>query len=277
MSERADVFEASDWSEAQAHARETARGFARSELMPLAPEIDEKERIPRGLWQRLGKHQLLGVPLPAAHGGQGQDLLCAATVLEELAVACASTAWSVAVHTLLGGWMIARHGTDEQKKRLLPDLCSGRKIAAFALTEPEAGSDAAAVRARAVPADGAYKVSGTKLFVTNAHLADVLLVAAGTAPEGGRKGLSLLLVERGAQGLTIGAGERKLGLRGADWGEVRFENVAVPAANRLGPEHGGYPLLREALAAGRLGVAALALGLAEAAFEASVAHASSRR
>jgi alkylation response protein AidB-like acyl-CoA dehydrogenase len=271
-----DAFEPINLTEEQGLVRETARGFARSELTPLAPEIDEKERMPRTVWNRLGALQLLGVPIPEEYGGMGLNALCAATVIEELAAACASTALSVAAHVGLGTLPIAKHGSAEQKKKYLPDLCVGKKLAAFGLTEPGAGSDAAALQTRAEKKGDRYILNGNKMFITNAHVADVYVVAVATKPGAGPKGITALIVEKNSKGLTVSKCGKKLGMRGSDWGELAFQNVEVPETNRMGKENEGFGIFMDTLVGGRVGIAALGVGLGQGAFEAAAGYAQER-
>lgn len=273
----AEAFEAPNFSEEQGLVRETAHRFARSELMPLAPEIDGRERIPRQIWQRMGELQLLGVPFPEAYGGMGLNSLCASTVVEELAQACASTALSVAAHMGLAASPIARFGTEAQKQKWLPDLCSGKKIGAFALTEPGSGSDAAGLATKAERKGSKYILNGSKIFITNAHVADVFVAAVATTPGAGPKGISALLVEKGTPGFQIGPGDKKLGMRGSDWGELVFKDAEVPAENLLGVENDGWKVFIDTLTGGRIGIGALGVGLSVAAYEAAVAYAAERR
>ena len=272
-----EAFDAPNFSEEQGLVRETARSFARSELMPLAPEIDEKERIPRPIWARLGELHLLGVPFPEAYGGMGLNTLCAVTVVEELAAACASTALSVAAHASLATAPIAKFGTEEQKKRFLPALCAGKRLGAFALTEPGSGSDAAGLATRAERKGDRYVLNGSKIFITNAHVADVFMTAVTTTPGAGPKGITALLVEKGTPGFKIGPGGKKLGMRGSDWGELIYQDAEVPIENRLGAENEGWPVFVDTLVGGRIGIGALSVGLAQGAFEAAVAYAQERR
>ncbi|MCW8131237.1 MAG: acyl-CoA dehydrogenase family protein [Planctomycetota bacterium] len=273
----AEAFDAPNFSEEQGLVRETAHTFARSELMPLAPEIDAKERIPRQIWSRMGELQLLGVPVPEAYGGMGLNALCAATVVEELAQACASTALSVAAHVGLATSPIARFGSEAQKKKWLPEMCAGKKIGAFALTEPGSGSDAAGLATKAVRKGDKYVLNGSKIFITNAHVADLFVAAVSTTPGSGPKGISAIVVEKGTPGFQVGPGDKKLGMRGSDWGELVFKDAEVPAENLLGTENDGWKIFLDTLTGGRVGIAALGVGLSVAAFEAAVAYAAERR
>lgn len=272
-----DAFEAPNFTDEQGMVRETVHGFARSELMPLAPEIDEKKRIPRQIYNRLGELQLLGVPVPEEYGGMGLDGLCAATVVEELAAACASTALSVAAHVGLVVSPVLRFGTEKQKKRWLPDLCSGKALGAFALTEPNSGSDAVAAQTKCVKKGDRWILNGSKIFITNAHVAQVFLVCASTEPGAGPKKICAFLVEKGTKGFTIGQGDEKLGMRGSDWGELLFQDAEVPDENLLGQANAGWDVFMETLTGGRIGIGALGVGLAQGAFEAAVMYAQERR
>ena len=272
-----DAFEPINLTEEQGLVRETVKGFARSELSPLAPEIDEKERIPRTIWNRLGQLQLLGVPVPAEYGGMGLSALCAATVVEELASACASTALSVAAHVGLGTMPIVKFGTDAQKQKYLPDLCTGKKLGAFGLTEPGAGSDAAALHTHAEKKGDRYVLNGNKMFITNAHVADVYIVAVATKPGAGPKGITALIVEKNTKGLSVAKCGKKLGMRGSDWGELVFQDCEVPETQRMGVENEGFGIFMDTLVGGRVGIAALGVGLAQAAFETASGYAQERR
>ncbi len=272
-----DILDVPNLNDEQGMVRETARTFARSELMPLAPEIDEKERIPRKIYSRLGELQLLGVPFPEEYGGMGLDNLCSATVVEELATACASTALSVSAHIGLGTSPVARHGTEEQKKRLMPDMCSGKKLVAFALTEANSGSDASALQTRAERKGDRFILNGSKIFITNAHVAHYFFTAVATSPEKGPKGITALMVEKGSPGFSIGPGDKKLGMRGSDWGELTFTNAEVPVENMLGQEDEGWKVFMDTLIGGRIGIGALGVGLAQAAYEAAVTYAQERK
>ena len=272
-----DIFDPLDLSDEQALVRQTAQSFCRTQLTPLAASIDDKQTIPASIWKGLADANLLGVPFPEAYGGMGLNLLCAATVVEELAKVCASTALSVGAHVSLGTSPILRFGTDEQKKRFLPDLCTGKRIAAFGLTEPGAGSDAGGTQTRAVRKGDRYVVNGSKTFITNAPIAGVFLLAVSTHPTAGTHGISALLVESNTKGLKVHPGSKKLGMRGSDWGELTFEDAEVPAENLLGVQDQGFSVFMDTLIGGRVGIGALSLGLATAAMTASVKYAQERK
>lgn len=266
-----------DLSEEQKLVRQTASTFARTELQPLAASIDENQAIPPSLWQRIADQGLLGVPIPEEFGGLGLNALCGATAVEEIAVACASTALALSAHVGLGAAPVAKFGTAEQKQRVLPDACTGKGFIAFALTEPGAGSDAGGTQTKAVRKGDRYVVNGAKIFITNALHARWFLTAVSTNPAGRTHGITALLIERGAKGFTINPGDRKLGMRGSDWGELVFQDVEVPAENVIGTENAGFSVFMDTLVGGRVGIAALSLGLARAACDAAVAYAKERR
>ena len=272
-----DVFAPLDLSDEQAAVRQTAQAFCRTHLQPVAAAIDENQNIPQEIWKGLAGAGLLGVPFPESYGGMGLNAVCAATVVEELAKVCASTALSVAAHVSLGTAPINKFGTDEQKKRFLPDLATGKRLAAFGLTEPGAGSDAGGTQTRAVRKGDRYVVNGSKTFITNAHVAGVFLLAVSTNPPAGTHGISALLVESNTKGLKIHPGAKKLGMRGSDWGELTFEDAEVPAENLLGTQDQGFQVFIDTLVGGRVGIGALALGLATGAMAAAVKYAQERK
>ena len=264
-------------SEEQALVRQTARSYSRTELQPLAAGIDENENIPSKVWARLAELQLLAVPFPETYGGMGLNSLCSSTVIEELARVCASTALAVSAHIGLGTAPIVKYGNEEQKKRFLPDLFSGKRIAVFGLTEPGAGSDAGGIQTRAVKKGDAYVLNGSKIFITNSHVGSVFLVAVSTNPDAKTHGISALLVEKGTPGFIINKGDKKLGMRGSDWGELVFQDAEVPAANLLGRQDEGFGIFMDTLIGGRIGIGALSVGLAIGALEASVKYARDRK
>lgn len=272
-----DVFVPLDLTEEQAAVRQTAQEFCKTHLQKAAAGIDENQQIPKEIWSALSAAQLLGVPFPESYGGMGLNLLCGATVVEEIARVCASTALSVAAHVSLGTSPINKFGTDAQKKKFLPELCTGKKIAAFGLTEPGAGSDAGGTQTRAVRKGDRFIVNGAKTFITNAHVAGVFLLAVSTNPAAGTHGISALLVEAGTKGMKIHPGSKKLGMRGSDWGELSFEDAEVPVDNLLGTQDQGFSVFMDTLIGGRVGIGALGLGLATAAMQAAVKYAQERK
>jgi len=266
-----------DLTEEQAAVRQTARAFVREDLAPLAKEIDEKEQIPPRIWERAAELGLLGIQFPEEFGGMGLGSLCNGTMIEELATACASTALAISAHIGLGSSPVNKFGTPEQRKRFMPDFCSGKKIIAFGLTEPNAGSDAGGTQTRAERKGDRYVVNGTKIFITNSFAAKAFLVAVSTDPAEGTHGITALLIEKGVKGFTLNKGDKKLGMRGSDWAELVFEDVEVPVENRIGNENEGFALFMDTLIGGRVGIGALSVGLARAAFEASVEYARVRK
>jgi butyryl-CoA dehydrogenase len=257
--------------------RDMVRAFARTELLPQAIEIDREARFPRESFRKLAELGLLGLPIPEEYEGAGVDTATVAMVVEELARCCGSTALGVAAHTSLCLWPVWAFGTEEQRRRFVPDLASGRRLGAFGLTEPNAGSDAGGTRTTAVRDGDGYVLNGSKIFITNANYADTFVVTALTDPAlGTHGGISAFILERGADGFAISPGDEKLGMRGSDWGELSFQDCRVPADQRLGAEGEGFINFMQTLDGGRIGIAALALGLAEGAYERSVAFAKER-
>jgi butyryl-CoA dehydrogenase len=257
--------------------RDTAHDFAKREIAPAAAEIDRSHAFPREIFSRLGELGLLGIMVPEAHGGGGMDALSYAVALEEIARACASTAVAMSVQSSLVLAPILKEGSDAQHARWLPDLCAGRKIGCFALSEPEAGSDAKAQRTRAVRDGAGWRLSGTKNFITNAPVADVMIVFATTDAAKGSRGISAFLVPTDAPGLTIGPPDNKLGIRGAPSAQVFLADCVVGDDALLGPEGDGFKIAMRALDGGRIGIAAQALGIARAAFEDAVGYARERK
>jgi len=264
-------------TEEQEMLRETVRDFARAELLPQAIEIDREARFPVDTFRKLAELGILGLPIPEEYEGAGVDSQTMAMVVEELAKVCGSTALGVAAHTSLCLWPIYSFGNEEQRRRYVPDLASGRKLGAFGLTEPNAGSDAGGTKTMAVRDGDSYVLNGSKIFITNANYAGTFVVTAVTDPsKGTRGGISSFILERGMPGFSVNKGDEKLGMRGSDWGELSFQDCRVSAANRLGGEGQGFANFMKTLDGGRIGIAALALGLAEGACERSVKFAQER-
>jgi len=256
----------------------TAREIATREIAPAAAEIDRTHTFPRRLFGRLGELGLLGVMVPEKWGGGGMDALSYAVALEEIARACASTAVAMSVQCSLVCAPILKEGDDAQRARWLPDLAAGRKIGCFALSEPEAGSDAKAQRTRAVrDAAGRWVLNGTKNFITNAPVSDVIIVFANTDPVQGSRGITAFLVPTGTPGVKIGPPDDKLGIRGAPSAQVFLTDCALPDEARLGPVGDGFKIAMRALDGGRIGIAAQALGIARAALEDAVRYARERK
>ncbi len=256
--------------------RKMVREFAEKEVAPIAAEMDEKAEVPFENIRKMGELGLLGLTVSEEYGGAGMDTVSYCIATEELSKACASTAIVMGVQNSLVCHGIEKFGTEEQKQKFLVPLAQGKFIGAFALTEPEAGSDAAALKTTMVLDGDEYIVNGTKNFITSGGFADVILVFGVTDKSKGHRGISALLVEKGTPGFSVGKEENKLGIRAADTSELVFEDCRVPVANRLGEEGQGFKIAMTDLDAGRISVAAQALGIAEAAYEAALEYAKTR-
>jgi alkylation response protein AidB-like acyl-CoA dehydrogenase len=256
---------------------DTVRAFARDQVRPRAAEIDRSGQFPRDLVAAMGEMGLMGVCLPEEYGGAGQSYVLFAMIVEELCAACASTGLALDVNISLCAEPIWRFGNEKQKRIFLEPLASGKKLGALAMTEPEAGSDAAGIRTSAVRSGDTYILNGTKTFITNGGVADTYVVTAVTDRAAGHKGISDFIVEKGTPGLSFGEPMHKMGIRGSVTTEVLFHDCAIPAANLLGREGQGFTITMETLDAGRIGVAAQAVGIARAALDDAIAYASQRR
>lgn len=261
----------------QQMARSIARDFAKRELEPGAQQRDEAMEFPRDAIARMASLGFMGISIPKAYGGCGLDSISYVLIIEELACACASTAIIAAVHNSVGAYPIYIHGTESQRQRYLIDLASGRKLGAFALTEPNAGSDPASMEATAELSGDCYILNGTKTFITNGSTADIVIVMAGTDRSKRGRGITAFIVEKSFPGFYVGKKENKLGIRASDTCELIFENCPVPAENVLGGLGQGLSTALESLGVGRVGVAAQALGVARCALEACVAYSKDRR
>ena len=259
----------------QLMVRKMVREFAESEVKPLAAEIDENDRFPMETVKKMAKLGMMGFYMPKEYGGAGGDMLSYVICIEELAKVCGTTAVIMSAHNSLGCAPILDNGTEEQKRKYLPDLCSGRKLAAFALTEPNAGTDAGALQTTAVLEGDHYVLNGSKCFITNGN-ADVFLVMALTDPKAGNRGISGFIVEKGFPGFSIGGKERKMGVRGSYTCDLFFEDCIVPKENLLGKENKGFKLAMKGLDGGRIGIAAQALGLGESAIDEAVKYVTER-
>ncbi|HXV58362.1 MAG TPA: acyl-CoA dehydrogenase family protein [Gaiellaceae bacterium] len=254
--------------------RETVRSFAEERIAPVAEELDREHRFPYELVGELAELGLMGIPVPEEHGGAGGDTVSYAIAIEELARVDSSVAITVAAHTSLGTMPILLFGNDEQRAEWLPDLASGRRLAAFGLTEPGAGSDAGATRTRAELRDGQWIVNGSKIFITNAGT-DVTACVTITALTGEDE-ISNIVVPNGTPGYEISAPMRKMGWRASDTRELSFRDCAVPEGNLLGPRGQGFRQFLEILDGGRISVAAMGLGLAQGAYDLASAYARER-
>jgi alkylation response protein AidB-like acyl-CoA dehydrogenase len=263
--------------EEQRLLHQTVRAFAREVLRPLAPTWDRENRFPTEIVPRLAELGLLGMTIPAACGGSDLPATAVATAIEALAWGDGGVALSVAAHNSLCAGHLVLFGTEAQQRRFLPRLAAGEALGAWCLTEPEAGSDAAALRTRARRRGGRWVLDGTKAFATNGSLAGVYVVMASTDPGAGRAGITAFVVERGTPGLEVGPKEDKLGVRSSDTAEVRFTDCEVDDDCRLGEPGDGYRQAMAVLERGRIGIGAMAVGLGRAALDAAVAYARERR
>ncbi|MFV0362917.1 MAG: acyl-CoA dehydrogenase [Suipraeoptans sp.] len=262
-------------------ARTLFKEFAENEVKPLAQEVDETENFPEETVKKMAKYGFLGIPVPKEYGGQGCDILTYAMCVEELAKVCGTTAVIVSAHTSLCIDPIMTYGTPEQKEKYLPDLASGRKLGAFGLTEPGAGTDAQGQQTKAVLDGDEWVLNGTKVFITNGKYADTYIVIAvtGTVEKKGRKmkEISAFIVEKGTPGFTFGTKEKKMGIRGSATYELIFTDCRIPKENILGKQGKGFGIAMHTLDGGRIGIAAQALGLAEGALETTVAYVKERK
>ena len=251
--------------------------FAEKEVKPLAAEVDEEERFPRETVEKMKACKMLGIPYSREYGGAGADYLCYILAVEELSKKCGTTGVVLSAHTSLGTWPIVQFGTPEQKEKYLPDLCTGKKLAAFGLTEPNAGTDAAGQQTTAVKDGDDYILNGTKIFITNAGEADVYIIFAMTDKTKGTHGISAFIVEKGMPGFTVGQHEKKLGIRGSATSELIFNNVRLSKDHLLGQEGKGFKIAMMTLDGGRIGIAAQALGIAQGAIDEVVPYVKSRK
>jgi butyryl-CoA dehydrogenase len=263
-------------SNEQLMLRKMYREFAETEVKPLAEEIDEEERFPMETVEKMAKLGMMGIYFPKEYGGAGGDVLSYAMCVEELAKVCGTTAVIVSAHTSLCCAPIFEHGTEEQKKKYLPDLLSGKKIGAFGLTEPGAGTDASGQQTMAVLDGDHYVLNGTKCFITNGTVADTLVVFAMTDKKAGNHGITAFIVEKSFPGFSVGKHEKKMGIRGSSTCDLIFEDCIVPKENLLGKEGKGFKIAMQTLDGGRIGIAAQALGLAEGAIDEAVKYTKER-
>ncbi len=264
-------------SKEQEEIRQLVRDFAEREVQPRAKEIDQKSEFPRDLLDKAARLGLLGILIPDQYGGAGLDHVSFAIFIEEIARFCASTAVILDVHASVGSEPIVLFASAEQKQRWLPDLAQGHKLAAFALTEPEAGSDAAHLKTTAQRRDGQYILNGSKIFITNAGEAGLYVVLAATDVGRGADGITAFVVGADNPGLTVGPRFKKMGLNGSAIAEVHFEDCAVPEGDRLGIDGDGFRVAMRALDSGRIGISAQAVGLAQGALDDAVAYARERK
>ena len=262
-------------------ARSLFKEFAENEVKPLAQEVDETEKFPTGTVEKMAKYGFLGIPVPKELGGQGCDILTYAMCVEELSKVCGTTGVIVSAHTSLCVDPILTFGTPEQKEKYVPDLASGKKLGAFGLTEPMAGTDAQGQQTKAVLDGDEWVLNGSKCFITNGKGADVYIVIAvtGKIEKRGRtmKEISAFIVEKGTPGFTFGVKEKKMGIRGSSTYELIFTDCRIPKENLLGKQGKGFNIAMHTLDGGRIGIAAQALGLAEGALETTIAYVKERK
>ncbi len=265
-------------TEEQLSLRDMARYFAEKEVAPVSKVLESGDLDTlKMLWGKMGELGLTGLPFPEEYGGSEVDSLSYFLVLEEIAKVSAALATALSVHISLVSLPLLENGSEEQKAQYLPDLVAGRKIGAFCLTEPNAGSDAGSGLVRADKNETGYVMNGTKIFITNALLADVFLVTGRTDTEqSGSKGLSAFILERGCEGLNINKGDHKMGLIGGDWGEIHLDNCHISAPQRLSEEGKGFKIFMKSLNIGRISIAIISMGIAEACLAASVQYAKER-
>ena len=264
-------------TEEQRMIRDLTRDFAAKEVAPQAHHIDETGDFPMEIVKKMGKLGLMGLQVPPEYGGSGTDAISYAIAVEELAKACASTAVIMSAHSSLCCHGIYLFGTEEQRRKYLPALASGQAIGAFSLTEPQAGSDAGAQRTIAVRDGNEYVLNGHKAWVTNGPVASTILMFAMTDKEKGNRGISAFIVDPKLSGFTIGKVEPKLGVRGSHTSEILLEDYRIPVENRVGEEGEGFRIALTILDGGRIGIAAQALGIAEAAYQESVSYSKERQ
>jgi butyryl-CoA dehydrogenase len=263
-------------SEEQKLLQKTVREFAETEVRPLAKELDETGKFPRELFKKAAELGLTGVAFPEAEGGAGFDHISYTIVIEEISRCCASTGVILSVQNSLYCDPLHRYGTPEQKQKFLLPFTRGEKIGCYALTEPQAGSNAAALQTRAVKKGDAYLVNGTKAWITNGGVADAAIVYVNTDPAKGEKGITALVIEKGTPGFKAGKEEKKLGIHATACSELVFNDCEVPASNRIGNEGEGYRVALSTLDGGRIGIAAQATGIAQGAFEAALKYSQER-
>jgi len=256
--------------------REMVRKFADEVVAPRARELDEREEFPTEIVKQMGELGFMGLPYPEKYGGAGLDMLAYAIAVEEIARACGSTAITLAAHVSLGCGPVAQNGTEEQKLKFLTPMAKGEAIGAFGLTEPNAGSDAAGTETRAEKIKDGWRVNGSKIYITNGSVAKYVTFTARTEPGKSTKGISAFIMDTATPGFKVGKREKKMGLRGSDTVAISFEDCLVPEENVIGDPAGGFKTFMRTLTGGRISIGALALGLAQGAYEHSLRYAKQR-
>ena len=261
----------------QEFVRKMVREFATEEVEPLAADIDQEHRFPEETVEKMAKYGLLGVPFPTKYGGAGGDSVSYAITVEELSKKCASTGVICSAHTSLCCWPIFKWGNEDQKMKYLPDLLSGKKLGAFGLTEPNAGTDAAGQQTRAEQDGDFWVLNGAKVFITNGGYADVFVVMAMTDKSKGTKGITAFIVEKGDEGFSIGKTADKMGICASSTTELIFQNCKIPKDRMLGGLGKGFKVAMSTLDGGRIGIASQALGIAQGALDVTVEYMKSRK
>ena len=264
-------------SEEQLLVQESARRFALARLAPHSAEWEQKAAFPPDIFRELGALGFMGMTVPTEWGGAGADNVAYSLALQEIAAGDGALATVVSGHNSVGVMPILNYGTEAQKQRYVRDLASGRKLTAFALTEPQGGSDAAAIRTRATRRGDSYVLNGTKQFITSGQTADIALVIAVTDPDAGKRGISAFIVDTKTPGYVVARVEKKMGQNASDTCEIRLEDAVVSAQDRLGEEGQGYRIALANLEGGRIGIASQCVGMARAALEIAVRYAHERR
>ncbi|MDH4618071.1 acyl-CoA dehydrogenase [Brevibacillus sp. AY1] len=265
------------FNEEQQMMRRMVRDFANKEMAPFIPIMEETEQFPLHIVKKMGEMGLMGIPVPEEWGGAGADFVSYILAINEIAKVSATMGVILSVHTSVGTNPILYFGTEEQKHKYVTKLATGEYLGAFALTEPHAGSDASSIRTQAVRKGDAYILNGSKIFITNGGVADTYITFAVTDPGKGARGISAFIVDKDTPGLTVGKKEKKMGLHGSNTTELVFDNAVVPTANLLGNEGEGFTIAMANLDKGRIGIAAQALGIAEAALHYATEYAKERK
>jgi alkylation response protein AidB-like acyl-CoA dehydrogenase len=263
-------------TEDQRMIRDMVADFARNEVAPIASEIDENHRFPLETWRRIVSLGLTGIPFPEEVGGSGGDTLAYCIAVEEIAKVCGSTGLTLAAHVSLGTYPLFKWGNETVRRDYVPKLVTGEFMGAYGLTEPNAGSDAGGTQTTAQLSGDEWILNGAKCFCTNASYANTFIVTAITDKSLGSKGISAFVVPRTTRGFSVEKGEEKLGMRGSDWGSLIFQDARIPRDHLLGPEGEGFKTFLKTLDGGRISIGALALGIAEGAYDCARRYASER-
>jgi acyl-CoA dehydrogenase len=263
------------FTEEQLMMKKMVQDFAQNEIAPFVEKMEEGE-FPRSILKKMGELGLMGIPIDEKYGGAGMDFTSYIIAIHEISKVSAAVGVILSVHTSVGTNPILYFGTEEQKKKYVPKLATGEYLGAFGLTEPQAGSDASALKTRAVRDGDYYIINGSKIFITNGGEADTYIVFAVTNPEKGKHGISAFIVEKDTPGFIVGKDEKKMGLHGSRTVQLTFEEMKIPVEQRLGEEGEGFKIAMANLDVGRIGIAAQALGIAEAAFEKANQYAKER-